>query len=1016
MIANSERLFSFKETWLEQNDRPVLTVNVNLMAFFERIRGKLVITNNNIYFQPMCLFAAEPPVIRISRSVVHFMVKKKHLGKDLSLEVFFFGETSLLLICDNQTDRDNLYNRLSSSQLYTAEQVLEKEQKKWVNGVMSNYDYILLLNQLSGRSFNDISMYPIFPWVISDYKSQSLNFEDEKIFRDLSKPIGAYNEERLKKFRETNSQDSLYTSCLMSPSIVAYFLSRQYPEIMLHLTGGKFQPNILNNVYESWIQSISDVNDVKEVVPQFYNGEGEFLTNGKSLSVAQSSVVLPPWASSPSDFVQKCKQALESEFISNNLHHWIDLVFGIKVKSEKFNNVYPSICYSGVDILTGMSYYASRKRVFEMGTVPAAILKESQPTKISKLKQYHKQIENELETLKQNLLAQQTENEKLKQTIDEAKSKLLESENSALENVKIKEENIKIMEESIKNKDEKILSLEEELRNKEAEKQNLEEKINEVNLKHEKLSKELKELKKSKPQPSTTTVTNNRPEDGKLMNKYVTQLEKDLAQSKKDEQSRVAELEQTHQVLLKYMNKYKDAKERAERNWKKICEMKKLSQEINELQIIVQHYEKENRVKEGLICQLKETNKQQEEELRTSRSELRKLGYHVRNIEKAFEMGGRPVIDPYVKPLDIKAVTDTFQILMKETPSDEPLSPSLQEKHESGKQKEESINLTTEAIIAGFVIIVWFLMKKAKQLKLDKNKSNLSTKSFLNIVVTGGSRGIGFALVKHFLLNNSKHNVVFCSTTFEGIKKAINNLSKELNVDVEKEWLNKRLFAVECDITKYEQITDKLIPFVKDRLNNHVDLWINNAGTSCATNLLENLPKEDIDRVINTNLTGTIYCVEEAIKLIKNQQGDGGHIYIMEGLGSDGRNSPELSIYGVTKAGYRQFASTIAEETKDTKVGIHTVSPGMVITSLLVKPESIKKPRVRKIFNILAEDRDVVGKYLTSKLCKTRGSNGRIAFLTPLGVIIRFLTFFKRKNRFFNEDGTLKEYYAKHLD
>ncbi len=52
---------------------------------------------------------------------------------------------------------------------------------------MSNFEYLMQLNRIAGRSFNDLSQYPIFPWILSDYLSTELDLEDPKIYRDLSK-------------------------------------------------------------------------------------------------------------------------------------------------------------------------------------------------------------------------------------------------------------------------------------------------------------------------------------------------------------------------------------------------------------------------------------------------------------------------------------------------------------------------------------------------------------------------------------------------------------------------------------------------------------------------------------------------------------------------------------------------------------------------------------------------------------------------------------------------------------
>jgi hypothetical protein len=58
------------------------------------------------------------------------------------------------------------------------------------------------LNTLAGRSFNDITQYPVFPWVLADYTSSFLDLENPAIFRDLSKPMGALGENRAALFRE----------------------------------------------------------------------------------------------------------------------------------------------------------------------------------------------------------------------------------------------------------------------------------------------------------------------------------------------------------------------------------------------------------------------------------------------------------------------------------------------------------------------------------------------------------------------------------------------------------------------------------------------------------------------------------------------------------------------------------------------------------------------------------------------------------------------------------------------
>uniref|UniRef100_A0A453CNX5 BEACH domain-containing protein n=1 Tax=Aegilops tauschii subsp. strangulata TaxID=200361 RepID=A0A453CNX5_AEGTS len=79
-----------------------------------------------------------------------------------------------------------------------AEQILKRTQlmERWANWEISNFEYLMELNTLSGRSYNDITQYPVFPWIIADYQSKVLNLDDPSAFRDLSKPVGALNPER----------------------------------------------------------------------------------------------------------------------------------------------------------------------------------------------------------------------------------------------------------------------------------------------------------------------------------------------------------------------------------------------------------------------------------------------------------------------------------------------------------------------------------------------------------------------------------------------------------------------------------------------------------------------------------------------------------------------------------------------------------------------------------------------------------------------------------------------------
>jgi hypothetical protein len=74
--------------------------------------------------------------------------------------------------------------------------------EKWARREISNFDYLMHLNTLAGRSYNDLTQYPVFPWVLADYTSKVLDLDDPRVYRDLSKPVGALNPARLERYLE----------------------------------------------------------------------------------------------------------------------------------------------------------------------------------------------------------------------------------------------------------------------------------------------------------------------------------------------------------------------------------------------------------------------------------------------------------------------------------------------------------------------------------------------------------------------------------------------------------------------------------------------------------------------------------------------------------------------------------------------------------------------------------------------------------------------------------------------
>lgn len=219
----------------------------------------------------------------------------------------------------------------------------------WVKGRINNFDYLLALNILSGRSFNDLCQYPIFPWVLSNYTSEEIpDLNDESNFRDLTKPMGALNSQRLEEFIERfQSFDDAVIPPFMygshystSAGVVLHFLLRLHPFASLHrqLQGGHFDvaDRLFSSVSKTWEMCTGrSAAEVKELTPEWYCNPS-FLKNLNQFKLGTSQdgeclgdVILPPWANnSPEKFVEVLRCALESDICTRQLPHWIDLIFG----------------------------------------------------------------------------------------------------------------------------------------------------------------------------------------------------------------------------------------------------------------------------------------------------------------------------------------------------------------------------------------------------------------------------------------------------------------------------------------------------------------------------------------------------------------------------------------------------------------------------------------------------------------------------------------------------------------
>ncbi|XP_020591870.1 BEACH domain-containing protein C1-like, partial [Phalaenopsis equestris] len=140
-----------------------------------------------------------------------------YLLRKSALELFIVDRTNFFFDFGSTEVRKDAYRAIVQAQpphlgnIYLAtqrpDQLFKRSQlmEKWARWEISNFEYLMELNTMAGRSYNDITQYPVFPWILADYSSKTLDLSDPSSYRDLSKPVGALNPERLKKFQERYS-------------------------------------------------------------------------------------------------------------------------------------------------------------------------------------------------------------------------------------------------------------------------------------------------------------------------------------------------------------------------------------------------------------------------------------------------------------------------------------------------------------------------------------------------------------------------------------------------------------------------------------------------------------------------------------------------------------------------------------------------------------------------------------------------------------------------------------------
>ena len=397
-------------------------------------------------------------LIKIPLKTIEFIFKRRYYFKKNVLEIFTYHKKSYLfridenkfneffdLVSNNKSTRyDNLedisietskneekvglinkcnklyeynnYKKIFSSKKTTT---IKSLYLKWTKWEISTFTLLNYMNLLSSRSYHDINQYPVFPWIITNYTSNTLpvlNSENNQI-RPFNKPMGMMDitpeaEERKNSYilsfdskdNDPDENSNRYGSHYSTLLYLTYYLVRVFPfsYLRIEIQGKNFdEPNrLFNSVESSFTCAITQKSDLRELIPEmfcfpemFYNMNnlslGEIYDDKSKTLKSVNDIALPPWSSNNGYlFISYHRELLESLEISEKIHEWFNIIFGSKQKGKAAKKIYNLFTEQSYDIFDEEHQKADettkifQNNMVEFGVTPTQILKNDAEKRI----------------------------------------------------------------------------------------------------------------------------------------------------------------------------------------------------------------------------------------------------------------------------------------------------------------------------------------------------------------------------------------------------------------------------------------------------------------------------------------------------------------------------------------------------------------------------------------------------------------------------------------------------------
>lgn len=189
LVSNHERQFNISIT-----SQILFTFPARYIPIDGEVEGELIITDHKIYFLPSKYCNKS---MHISCDIVDIseIWLKRYQHQEKGIEILFDTNKLLFFAFHNENDFKSFKDMFDDKIAQTPDaNKIQPVTQQWREGSLTNWEYLMALNQFSGRTYNDLMQYPVFPWILSNYTAKVLDLSDCDNFRKLHKPIAVQNE------------------------------------------------------------------------------------------------------------------------------------------------------------------------------------------------------------------------------------------------------------------------------------------------------------------------------------------------------------------------------------------------------------------------------------------------------------------------------------------------------------------------------------------------------------------------------------------------------------------------------------------------------------------------------------------------------------------------------------------------------------------------------------------------------------------------------------------------------